>query len=542
MQRSIKPDGDFQTVKRLVEKLQKRSSSATSPKTALERAYIAMQSTYLGDYVTTSWALGPYLVEAQGEIRTNDDVLLKIQSTGTQADLLVETALLMDHNRRYKAAVGLLQRAIDLYQGEEEHYAKANAYHWLSFVMLHQHDFQESEKCELKRMELVYQRANREMRRLRTSNAVQFSHLIATSRMWLGVLAQRQGALAKAKTELFTARELFLTTAEATGKKSDLRSWGDLHSTLGRVYSSEGKYDDAIEETQKALNFYIPAKHLIFETQTRINLARIYIKRMMGGEALGENRAKAKDQLDLAAEILEKKLPEKDRRTTCLLNLTYCWYHYACCDWTSSERIAQKAIRDAKNLGSRFFLAECHRARADVAIQLNKFPEARRDLQIAMQQLEPVGRYKTLASVLLTFAKSYCSHVEPNRVEVDKYLDRFLELKSEHPFESHYLESVFDKLKRDCLELPSQRAFYFSIDDLESGGYDAGLSKYLVWAIGCAQRAAHGDVKKLSEILHFNTLTRAYKYIKLARAVELGNKQAAEKVNKTHTIRPVTKD
>jgi hypothetical protein len=79
--------------------------------------------------------------------------------------------------------------------------------------------------------------------------------------------------------------------------------------------------------------------------------------------------------------------------------------------------------------------------------------------------------------------------------------------------------------------------FYFSCDDLRSEGYDDGLSKFLVWAIHSAQRTAHGDVKEIGKVLHFNNLTRAYKYIKLARAVELGKKEAATKINKTHTIR-----
>jgi len=83
----------------------------------------------------------------------------------------------------------------------------------------------------------------------------------------------------------------------------------------------------------------------------------------------------------------------------------------------------------------------------------------------------------------------------------------------------------------------SGSGFYFSFDDLRSEGYDDGLSKFLVWAIHSAQRTAHGDVKEIGKVLHFNNLTRAYKYIKLARALELGKKEAATKINKTHTIR-----
>lgn len=79
--------------------------------------------------------------------------------------------------------------------------------------------------------------------------------------------------------------------------------------------------------------------------------------------------------------------------------------------------------------------------------------------------------------------------------------------------------------------------FYFSFDDLRSEGYDDGLSKFLVWAIHAAQRTAHGDVKEIGRVLHFNNLTRAYKYVKLARALELGKKEAAMKINKTHVIR-----
>ena len=83
----------------------------------------------------------------------------------------------------------------------------------------------------------------------------------------------------------------------------------------------------------------------------------------------------------------------------------------------------------------------------------------------------------------------------------------------------------------------SGSGFYFSFDDLRSRGYDDGLSKFLVWAIHAAQRTAHGDVKEIGRVLHFNNLTRAYKYIKLARALELGQREAAMKINKTHTIR-----
>jgi hypothetical protein len=187
-------------------------------------------------------------------------------------------------------------------------------------------------------------------------------------------------------------------------------------------------------------------------------------------------------------------------------------------------------------------VAECYRARANAAIRLHKLAEARANLQIGMKEAEGVGQYQMLAALCLTFARSYCTHIEPNQVEVDKYLDRYLEIKLQHPFGSKYLDNLFERLRRDRLELPSQRAFYFRSDDLEAGGYDAGLSKYLVWAIHYAHRAAHGDVKKMSEILGFKTLTRTYKYVKLARAVELGNKTAAEKINKTHTIHPGTRE
>jgi hypothetical protein len=83
----------------------------------------------------------------------------------------------------------------------------------------------------------------------------------------------------------------------------------------------------------------------------------------------------------------------------------------------------------------------------------------------------------------------------------------------------------------------SGSGFYFSFEDLRSEGYDDGLSKFLVWAIHAAQRTAHGDVKEIGKVLHFNNLTRAYKYIKLARALELGKKETAVKINKTHVIR-----
>jgi hypothetical protein len=86
------------------------------------------------------------------------------------------------------------------------------------------------------------------------------------------------------------------------------------------------------------------------------------------------------------------------------------------------------------------------------------------------------------------------------------------------------------------MELPSQRAFYFSMDDLQAAGYDAGLSRYLTWAMRSARLLSHGDMKKMTEVLHFNTLSRTYKYDKIARAVEAGKTSAAQKVNKTHKI------
>lgn len=535
MDRCIIPDGDFHTVHLLVEKLRASSPSPTSPESAAERVYIATQSTYLGDYQMTLWALEPYLVGPETEIRPNEEVLTQIQSLTTQADILIEIALLMEHGRAYESAVELVQRAIELYEGGEDQYGKANAYHCLSVLRFHQHDYQKSEKCELKRMELVYEQADRDKHQLGVSKEMELSYLVATCRMWLGVLAQKQGALAKAKAELYTARELLCTVAEATGKIRDLRVWGDFRSTLSSVYSSEGKYREALDQAEIALDFYVRATHTIFEAQTRIKLSRIYLKKMAAEDASPEDQENAKSQLDLAAEALAKR---PDERTACLLNLTYSWYYYACRDWTLGENRAQRAVRDAKKLGSKFILAECYRTRAEAAIQLHKLVEARSDLEIAMKQAEAAGRYKVLAAVFLTFARTYCSHIEPNQTEVDKYLDRYLEVKAMHPFESKYLDCIFDKLKRDRLLLPSLRAFYFSDDDLERVGYDAGLSKYLTWAIGRARRTAHGDVKKMTEILRFKTLTRTYKYLKLARAVEAGTREAAEKINKTHTIHP----
>src|SRR5579862_5350597 len=68
--------------------------------------------------------------------------------------------------------------------------------------------------------------------------------------------------------------------------------------------------------------------------------------------------------------------------------------------------------------------------------------------------------------------------------------------------------------------LAPRNGFYFSYEDLRSEGYDDGLTKFLVWAVHSAQRTAHGDVKEIGKVLHFNNIARAYKYIKLARAVE----------------------
>jgi hypothetical protein len=59
---------------------------------------------------------------------------------------LVEIALLLDYKRRHNAAVALIQQAIRFYKGDENHYAEANAYHWLSFTRLHQNDFQEAQR------------------------------------------------------------------------------------------------------------------------------------------------------------------------------------------------------------------------------------------------------------------------------------------------------------------------------------------------------------------------------------------------------------
>lgn len=77
---------------------------------------------------------------------------------------MVEIALLLDYKRRHNAAVALIQQAIRFYKGDENHYAEANAYHWLSFTRLHQNDFQEAQRCELKRVELVCRGTNQEQR------------------------------------------------------------------------------------------------------------------------------------------------------------------------------------------------------------------------------------------------------------------------------------------------------------------------------------------------------------------------------------------
>ncbi|HWP85037.1 MAG TPA: tetratricopeptide repeat protein, partial [Terriglobia bacterium] len=362
------------------------------------------------------------------------------------------------------------------------------------------------------------------------------THAIATSRIWLGILAQRQGLLRKAKAELYTARELMQAALDTAGEVSDPRAWGDLYSTLGRVCSCEGRYEEAIEQTKRAIDFYAQAGHRTFAVQTRINLARIYIKRMASPGWDKEDPTAAKRHLDLAASILEHDLPQGDLRTACLMDLTYSWYYYARGDWESASRLAKQALPKARQLGSKSILADCYRARGDALIQLHKLPDGRRALGSAMEVAESGSQFKTLGAILLSLARSYCSPVEPDPVEVDKYLDRFVELRSRHAFESRYLDDLYERIKHARMELPSQRAFYFSIDDLQTIGYDAGLSRFLVWAMRSARLVAHGDMKKMTEFLRFNTLSRTYKYDKIARALEAGKSAAARKVNKTHTV------
>jgi tetratricopeptide (TPR) repeat protein len=499
------------------------------------RTEIARRCTYLGDYERTAAALAPYL--ADGERATNELLLSKVEPPSLRANLLVEIALLLNHYRRYSAAVELIQRAIDLYDAQTDHYHQANAYHWLAFTRLNQHNFLESERCDLKAMELLFQRANQDQRRIGAPGEANLSHAIATSRIWLGILAQRQGLLMKAKAELYTARDLMQAASDGAHQNKDPRAWGDLYSTLGRVYSCEGRYDEALEETAQAIDYYSKAGHLIFEIQTRINLARIYAKRMASSDLDRDDAAAAKHHLGLAAAALESRLPQGDLRTACLLHLTYSWYYFARQEWLLAKKLAEEAIAEAKKLASNSLLADCYRARADALIQLHKLLEGRRDLQTAMECAGAASQFKTLGAVVLSFARSYCSRVDPDQVDVDKYLDRFVELRARHTFESRYLDDLYEKIKQDRLELPSQRAFYFSLDDLLSTGYDAGLARYLTWAIRSARSLSHGDMKKMTEALHFNTLSRTYKYDKIARALESGKSAAVETVNKTHTVR-----
>jgi tetratricopeptide (TPR) repeat protein len=505
-------------------------------KCASERADVAKQCNYLGDYETAAAVLSAYLVESHGEDVLNEQALSRIESRRLRADLLVEIGLLMNHLRKYTIAVDLLQKAIELYDGKNAHIFKANAYHWLAFTKLNQHDFTESERCDLKAMELLYQRANQDKRQIGSPGESNLSHAVATSRIWLDILSQRQGLLMKAKAELYTARELMQASFDAAEEVNDPRAWGDLFSTLGRVYSCEGRYEEAIEETRKAIEFYSQAGHWTFEVQTRINLARIYVKRMASPGSNMDDPTVAKRHLDFAAATLERNLPLGDLRTFCLMDLTYSWYYYAREDWDSAAKMAKEAIPKAKKLGSRSLLADCYRAKGDAFIQMHKLREGRRDLHMAMESAEGASQYKTLGAIVLSYARSYCSKVEPDQVEVDKYLDRFIELRSRHAFESRYLEDLFGRIKHARMELPSQRAFYYSIDDLQSAGYDAGLSRYLVWAMRSARLLSHGDMKKMTDFLGFNTLSRTYKYDKIARAVESGKTGAAQGVNKTHKV------
>jgi tetratricopeptide (TPR) repeat protein len=537
MRCSVRVGEDFETASGLELNIETAPCGPTAAETASERARIAKRSTRLGNYVTTLEALRPYLVDADGEFRPNEGVVSQIQPVHIQADLLVEIALLMDYKRRYNAAADLIQQAIDFYDRDESHYAKANAYHWLSFTRLHEHNLQEAERCELKRMELIYRSASQEQHGFGAPKEEDLSYLIATSRTWLGVLALKQVNVAKAKIELHAAQELLLGLENTTIQIKNPRAWGDLHLALGKLYSSEGKFDDALEENERALAFYIQAGHAVLQIRARLHLARLYIKKIAKDAGSGGSQEKAKQQLDLAAETLEKDLSGSDRRAVCLLSLTYSWLYFARRDWKSSERMAQTAIHHAKKFGSALLLAESYRARADAFVQSNNFIDARHDLETAMQYAVSAGRYKTIAAVLLSFARSYRSEVGSDPIQFENYLNRFLALKSKHRFESRFLDDFFARLNRERSALAPESGFYFSCDDLRSGGYDDGLSKFLVWAIHSAQCTAHGDVKEIGKILHFNTLTRAYKYIKLARAVELGEKKAAMKINKTHTIR-----
>lgn len=533
--------GNFRQAARLVEQLKNhrlfKNSSPLSVEGATARAYISEHSSYLGDYATARKALGPYLLTLDGEMGVKEEALSQIASSTVQADLLIQISHLMTHERHYRAAIELIRRAVDIYEKNGDHYAQANAYHWLSFVRLHQHDYYEAEKCASKSIELICKQAIiRRKSANRALKEVNLSYMIAKSRIWLGVISQRQGLLTKAKAELYTAQELLQSAFKNFSENGDPRAWGDLHVTLGRVYSSEGKYDDAIEELSKALNSYAQAKHIIYEVQTRISLAREYVKKIRLGGSFKEDRERARYHLELAAGMLEKRIPNGDVRTRCLLNLTYSWYYFECGNWAMSERMANEALRDAKRLGSKFLLAECYRARAEAAIETQKLSQARKDLSSAIDLARSVSAYKTLAALVLSLARSYCTKVEPNQVEVDKYLDMFEELKSKHPFESYYLDHLFEKLKQYRSELPSRRAFYFSADDLASVGYDVGLSKYLVWAVRSAQSIAHNNVKKMMEILRFNNLARTYKYIKLADAIEGQGEAGEKKVRKAHLM------
>ncbi|HWP84282.1 MAG TPA: hypothetical protein VNN17_03785, partial [Terriglobia bacterium] len=154
----------LEAARRQAEALLRGTGESSAEQEAAARAAVAKQCNYLGDYDTAALVLAPYLLDSPGDNVLNEQALSHVESRNLRGDLLVEIALLMNHFRKYALAVDLLLRAIDLYEGSNAHFRKANAYHWLAFTKLNQHDFAESERCDLKAMELLYQRANQDKR------------------------------------------------------------------------------------------------------------------------------------------------------------------------------------------------------------------------------------------------------------------------------------------------------------------------------------------------------------------------------------------
>ncbi len=513
----------FKLAEEIYQHPQFKSYLPTSSNGALARALVSYAREYRGDLEGARAALKPYLYEGESDLVAKEDIISQIQSPEAKSDVLIRTSRLFFHARRFQYAAKLLEEAIQTSLGCNYQYGLAVAYYRIAQVRLHQFNYYEAERCASKSIEIIYENTMQAPAKDNPISQVNLAHKIALCKICLGVIAERQGFITKAKTELYTAQQVLRGALSGSGADDldlpDPVIWADLHSALGRIYAAEGNYDSALKELYQAVDIYARVGHALYETRARLILALTYIRKLQLGGMSGDDRAVVLQHLQMAQEAVKNKL-SYDARTQHLLNTVYAYYYLHFGHINMAEKAANAALQNARKLESHFLLSDSYRVKAELQLAQQRLGEARSNLQLAIEHAEKIRSSELIGAALLVLALSYCSKVEPNPAEVDKYLDRFDELKASQPFENYYLDQFRNKIRQERIAMPSGQGFYFTVQDLQREGLDRGMSRFILWAVRAAERLSHGDSKRIAEILHFGNLTRTYNYIKKANAIE----------------------